>query len=83
MDATAGAAIGSRRGVGRVKHLNTTFLWVQDYITSNRIKIVKVHTTANYADILTKAVSGPLLKSMMESMHLKLLGGRSHLALTA
>ena len=28
MDATAGIAIGSRRGLGRVKHIDTVFLWV-------------------------------------------------------
>ena len=30
MDATAGSAIGSRRGLGRVKHIDTIFLWVQE-----------------------------------------------------
>ena len=29
MDATAGIAIGSRRGLGRVKHIDTVFLWAQ------------------------------------------------------
>lgn len=29
MDATAGIAIGKRRGLGRVKHIATNFLWVQ------------------------------------------------------
>ena len=27
MDATAGIAIGSRRGLGKVKHIDTVFLW--------------------------------------------------------
>ena len=83
MDATAGAAIGSRRGLGRVKHLNTVFLWVQEFVTSGKIKISKVHTTENYADILTKAVSGPLLMAMMTSMKFRFLDGRSRMALTA
>ena len=29
MDATAGIAIGSRRGLGRVKHIETVFLLVR------------------------------------------------------
>ena len=29
MDATAGIAIGSRRGLVRVMHIDTVFLWVQ------------------------------------------------------
>ena len=28
MDATAGIAVGSRRGLGRVKHIDTVFFWV-------------------------------------------------------
>ena len=83
MDATAGAAIGSRRGIGRVKHLSTIFLWVQDYITSGRIKIRKVHTSENVADILTKAVSGQLLRRMMQCMGFTFADGRAGLALTA
>ena len=31
MDATAGFAIGSRRGLGRVRHIDTVFIWVQTF----------------------------------------------------
>jgi hypothetical protein len=68
MDATAGAAIGSRRGLGRVKHLSTVFLWVQEYVTSGKIRLYKVHTSENPADMLTKAVSGLSIRSVMESL---------------
>eukprot|EP00971_Amphidinium_carterae_P106673 2113176-Amphidinium_carterae.1 len=30
MDATAGISIGSRRRLGRVKHIDTVFLWCQE-----------------------------------------------------
>ena len=68
MDATAGKAIGSRRGLGKVKHLDTIFLWVQEHVTSGRIAIGKIHTTMNFADILAKAVVGPLLIRLMEDL---------------
>ena len=83
MDATAGAAIGSRRGMGRVKHLNTIFLWVQDYVTSGRITIEKVHTSLNFADVLTKAVGGVQLRSAMEALYYQYLTGPSSMAFTA
>ena len=83
MDATAGAAIGSRRGLGRVKHIDTCFLWVQDLITSGRVKVRKVHTSENFSDILTKAVSGALLRSLTERMGFVFRADRSNLALTA
>ena len=83
MDATAGAAIGSRRGMGRVKHLNTIFLWVQDYVTSGTIIIEKVHTSLDFADVLTKAVGGVQLRSAMEALYYQYLTGRSSMAFTA
>jgi len=80
MDATAGAAIGSRRGLGRVKHLSTIFLWVQDYVTRGEIKLGKVHTSENPADILTKAVSGSLIRTVMETLGFEYCVGASALA---
>ena len=79
MDATAGKAIGSRRGLGKVKHLDTIFLWVQEHVTSGRITIGKIHTTMNFADILTKAVAGPLLMRLMEDQGFRFPKGRAAL----
>ena len=83
MDATAGAAIGSRRGIGRVKHLDTAFLWVQDYVTTGRITIKKVHTSVNLADLLTKPTTGVLLWRVMEALHYQTMQGRSAQGYTA
>ena len=41
MDATAGIGIGSRRGLGRVKHIDTVFLWVQATITEGEVTLGK------------------------------------------
>ena len=80
MDATAGAAIGSRRGLGKVKHIHTVFLWVQQYVTQKLITISKVNTTENFADIMTKAVTAVTLEKMMTSMNFEYRQGESHLA---
>ena len=80
MDATAGAAIGSRRGLGKVKHIHTVLLWVQQYVTQKLITISKVNTTVNYADIMTKAVSAATLEKKMTSMNFEYRQGEPHLA---
>ena len=80
MDATAGAAIGSRRGLGKVKHIHTVFLWVQQYVTKKLITISKVSTTDNYADIITKAVTARTIEKMMHLMNFEYRKGESHLA---
>ena len=36
MDATTGLSIGSRHGLGKVKHIDTVFLWAQDKILERR-----------------------------------------------
>ena len=79
MDATAGAAIGSRRGLGRVKHVDTIFLWVQDLTSSGRITIGKKHTSENNADVLTKPVDGATLRRFRLAMGFEYLCGRAAL----
>ena len=77
MDATAGAAIGSRRGLGKVKHIDTIFLWVQDLTSSGKITLGKKHTSDNYADVLTKPVDGATLRRFMLAMGFEYLSGRA------
>ena len=40
-DATAGAGIANRRGVGRVRHLHTPTLWIQRHVQDGRCRSVK------------------------------------------
>ena len=42
VDATASKAIASRRGVGRVRHLYTQVLWVQEVVAFRELTIAKV-----------------------------------------
>ena len=79
-DATAGAAMSSRRGLGRVKHIHTAFLWIQSYVTNGVIKLGKKHTSQNLADILTKPVTSALMTRMMDLMGFKVVSGRSSIA---
>ena len=39
-DAAASKAIASRRGVGRVRHLHTQVLWVQEAVARRELTIV-------------------------------------------
>ena len=51
MDATAGIAIGSRRGLGRVKHTDTAFLRVQAKVTEGKISLGNKPTKEMLADL--------------------------------
>ena len=80
MDATAGISIGSRRGLGRIKHLDTIFLWIQEVIAENRASVGKIHGKFNPSDILTKPVSGQELRYFCEKIGFEFLEGKSSLA---
>ena len=53
-DASAPKGIALRRGMGRIRHIEVNQLWVQDKVAKKEIKIVKIATTENLADHLTK-----------------------------
>ena len=55
-DASAAKGIASRRGLGKVRHIEVHQLWVQDKVASGEIEVRKVDGKANLADMLTKHV---------------------------
>ena len=63
MDAEAGKGVAARRGLGKMKHVELKYLWVQDVVKEGRLKLLKIHTDVNPADHLTK----PKSKSEMHS----------------
>ena len=55
-DASAAKGIASRRGLGKVRHIEVNQLWVQDKVANGEIEIRKVDGKVNIADALTKHV---------------------------
>jgi hypothetical protein len=53
-DSSAAIGICSRQGLGKVWHLDTYTLWIQQAVRTGRVAIKKVHGEANPADIFTK-----------------------------
>ena len=53
-DASAARGICFRKGPGEVRHIEVNQLWVQEAVASGRIKLEKVNTQENLADVLTK-----------------------------
>ena len=57
MDVEAARAIASRQGIGKVRHLEVRYLWLQDQVRSGSIRLEKVWGRENPADVLTKPMS--------------------------
>ena len=61
-DSSAAGAFCSRKGLGKQRHVETRYLWVQDMVALGKFRIRKIPGDSNVSDILTKSVTGPVLQ---------------------
>ena len=54
VDSTAAKSIASRVGVGKVRHLEVRYLWVQEKLRAKEFTLKKIRGDRNPADVLTK-----------------------------
>ena len=83
LDSNTGLAIASRHGLGKVKHIDTVFLWVQEAVNSGRIALGKKPTVDMLADMLTKPLDQSRVRMLLERMNYHFQDGRHSLALDA
>lgn len=69
IDATAAKGISSRKGLGKVRHIAVSQLWVQDRIRRGDFVLQKVGTEDNLADALTKYVSAEPIRKHGRGWH--------------
>ena len=53
-DSAAALGIIGRRGLGKVRHMETGYLWLQDLVADKKLAVAKVKGTENPADLGTK-----------------------------
>ena len=75
-DASAAKGITNRVGLGKLRHLETNLLWIQERVASSEIIVEKVPGITNIADALTKHVDGPDLATHIEWTHAIIKQGR-------
>ena len=83
VDASACKGIATRRGVGKVRHLHTQVLWLQDAVGQRLLRIEKIKGTENCADMGTKHLARREMDECMKRAGVRFIGGRSGLALKA
>ena len=76
-DSSAALGISQRAGIGKVRHLRTQGLWVQECRVTGRLVYHKVLGTKNPADVLTKHVPGELLDRHLETVGARITSGRA------
>ena len=56
-DSTAAKGTASRAGIGKIKHLDVGWCWIQQTVENGDIKLIKIDGKINPADFLTKPES--------------------------
>ena len=80
-DSSAAIGICTRQGLGKVRHLDTHTLWVQQAVRSGRIDLRKVLGEVNPADLFTKhSISRDRLMKLVNIFDCKFMGGRASAA---
>jgi hypothetical protein len=68
IDSSAAKSMASRIGMGRVRHLEVRFLWVQEAVKKRRLVLRKILGTINPADILTKPKTAKEIAEQVERL---------------
>ena len=75
-DSSVARAIATRLGVGKVRHLQTSCLWLQQWIARKELRMAAIPTSKNPTDCGTKILPGSRLKYL--SFIMNLVDGKSN-----
>ena len=75
-DSAAAKGTASRRGLGKTRHIDTCYLWVQERVAHREIYLHKVRTDGNLADLFTKRLDAASHEELMELMGMERRDGR-------
>ena len=76
-DSTAALGIAQRSGIGKLRHVRTQALWVQEVRAEGRLSYKKVLGSRNPADALTKYMAGTLMDQHVATVGMEFRGGRA------
>ena len=76
IDSSAAKGIASRRGLGKVRHIELAELWLQDQVARGKIKIEKIRGDDNFSDSLTKHSNPERISQTLRGVYQRLVRGR-------
>ena len=79
-DASAALGIINRKGLGTVRHLEVSHLWIQDIAAARELKFGKVAGSSNPADMLTKSLEACKRDKYLDSLDFIKTCGRASIA---
>ena len=82
-DSSAAKGMASRRGAGKVRHIETASLWLQHAVSRKQVSVTKKDGKNNVADIGTKYLDGPRIWHLLKMLNIEARQGSSNIALSA
>ena len=80
-DSTATMGICARKGLGKLRHIDTNCLWIQAKVRSGEVQLRKVRGEVNPADLFTKPLtSSDRIRALLRLFSCEYVEGRSSLA---
>ena len=80
-DSSAAIGICGRSGLGKIRHVQTHTLWVQERVRTGAIELRKVHGDVNPADLFTKHLSSrDRINQLVQLFNCEFREGRSESA---
>ena len=76
-DSSAALAISQRVGLGKVRHLQVQYLWIQERHSAKELDLRKVKGEQNPADLLTKGVPREVLQRHVAAAGMEMRGARA------
>ena len=76
VDSGAAHAFFHRRGVGRMKHIDSRILWLRDLIAAGGVRLKKIPRTQHLADMLTHTPGAKGLEVFLPFVGLRCCSGR-------
>ena len=79
-DSSAALSIIQRQGIGKMRHVSTQYLRIQERTRKSAFDVAKIPGEDNPSDILTKNVPAELLKKHMYNMNMTVYEDRAQSA---
>jgi len=70
-DSNSAKSFATRLGLGKQRHVQTRYLWLQERVAAQDLVIAKIASGNNVSDILTKVVSTETLRTHLKALHVE------------
>ena len=67
-DSSSARSFAKRRGLGKQRHIDTRYLWLQERVALKHLKVLCVRTDENAADLFTKCLSRNIMDKFVREL---------------